>query len=51
VGVDFPPEPCGAELDETAFVVVFESHGQRREQRRTIRRGEFAPVVLEADVR
>jgi hypothetical protein len=51
IGVDFPPEPCGVELDEAAFVVVFESHGQRREQRRTLRRGEFAPIVLEADVR
>ncbi len=51
IGVDFPPEGCGVDVTSVAFLVVFESDGQRREKRLTIRPGEFIPIVLEADVR
>ena len=51
VGVDFPPVTCDGAKNAVAFVVVFESHGQRREMRLSIRPGEFLPIVLEADVR
>jgi hypothetical protein len=50
VGVDFPPETCDGARNPAAFVVVFESHGERREERRSIQPGEFIPIVLEADV-
>ena len=51
VGVDFPPVTCDDAQNPTSFVVVFESYGQSREQRLSIRPGEFLPVVLEVDVR
>ena len=51
VGVDFPPVTCDLANDAVAFVVVFESFGQRHEKRLSIRPGEFIPVVLEAEVR
>ncbi len=51
VGVDFPPETCDGAKNPVAFVVVFESHGARQENRLSIRPGEFIPIVLEADVR
>ena len=51
VGVDFPPMTCDGAPNSVSFVVVFESYGQRLEQRLSIRPGEFIPVALEADVR
>ena len=51
VGVDFPPVTCDLANQPVAFVVVFESYGERQEKRLSIRPGEFIPVVLEAQVR
>lgn len=51
VGVDFPPEVCSEVKGAVGFVVVFESHGERREKRLSIRPGEFLPIVLEVDLR
>lgn len=51
VGVDFPPVTCDLASNAVAFVVVFESYGQRQEKRLWIRPGEFISVVLEAEVR
>jgi hypothetical protein len=50
VGVDFPPLTCDGATGPVAFIVVFESYGQRHEKRLSIRPGEFIPIVLEADV-